>query len=108
MEDDETCIHPDDTRARYIFAFDQDCSTISGVALVAPEVRALIAVLGDGRVRRLRGCGDSRPAMEIGAPRRWFSEGAQRSAGWSRSRAEATNACSWALLALGRSAGVEA
>ena len=67
----ETCIHPDDTRARYIFAFDQDCSTISGVALVAPEVRALIAVLGDGRVRRLRlrrlpaGYGDWRAAALV-------------------------------------------
>ena len=68
-----TCIHPDDTRARYTFALDQDCSRIgiTGVALVAPEVRALIAVLGNGRVRRLRlwrlptGYGDWRAAALV-------------------------------------------
>jgi hypothetical protein len=55
LETTRACIHPDDMRARESFALDQRCDRIgiTGAGMVASDVRAVVAVLGDGAVRRL-------------------------------------------------------
>jgi hypothetical protein len=51
-----TCLDPDNSRDREAYAVQQHCGPIgiAAVGIVDSDVRAVVAVLGDGRTRRLR------------------------------------------------------